>query len=141
MSAMTIVVPADQVGPVRESLLARYGEVVEEIERNGDSGREAFNGEAAENPRDRLKGLEAILEQIRWSASAEVDSCSLTGPRPVLWSAVYDTVCVAAERLADLCEAYWKGSIDRTEIRVGISDVAARFDLLESLGPVERGGR
>jgi hypothetical protein len=52
----------------------------------------------------------------------------------VLWSAVYDTLCAAAEQLADDCNEYWRGVVDPDLARAGIADVSARLELLVALG-------
>lgn len=108
MSATTIQVPADQVEAIRASLIGRRGE-----------GR----------PSAEIDGL---LGQLNGAASG--GSYELTGSRSIIWSAVYDSLCLAAEQLAEECNEYWRGCTDPQAARSRIADVAARLELLVGLG-------
>jgi hypothetical protein len=111
MSEITIQVPAEHVEAIRASLARR---------RDG-SGRDAE--------------IERLLAQLSLGGRGVPAGCELTGARPVLWSAVYDSVCATAERLADECNEYWRGVVDPASIRATLGDAGARFELLAGLGP------
>ncbi|HYI99184.1 MAG TPA: hypothetical protein VEX36_05830 [Thermoleophilaceae bacterium] len=87
--------------------------------------------------RDRLGELDSLLRQI--DASDGPDSGlgvrELTGTRTALWTVVYDAACAASEQLADELNEYWRGAVTAEDTRTRIADLAARFELLESLGP------
>jgi hypothetical protein len=135
----TVVVPVEQVGALRESLLTTHAEVAEEIARLERRHRGGEEGAAAlRRARARLEALEQILSQLGWTADLVSGPREITGQRTVIWSAAYDIVCIAAERLAETCTAYWLGAIAPTEIQAGLADLGARFQLLESLGPPRR---
>jgi hypothetical protein len=110
MSETTIQVPAEHIAAIRQSLI----------------GRRSDAGSTTE--------VELLLGQIASGAACVDRSCALTGPRAVLWGAVYDALCSAAEQLADDCNEYWRGTVDPEAARVGIAAVATRLELLVGLG-------
>jgi hypothetical protein len=110
MSETTIQVPAEHIAAIRQSL----------------NGRRSDAGSTTE--------VERLLSQISSGAAGVDRSCALTGPRAVLWSAVYDALCAAAEQLADDCNEYWRGTVDPEAARAGVTAVATRLDLLVGLG-------
>jgi hypothetical protein len=110
MRATTIQIPADHVEAVRQSLLGRRGD-----------------GE-------RQDEIDRLLGQIEDGAPDGARSCELTGSRTVLWDAIYDALCVAAEQLADDCNEYWRGEIAPDSARAALAGVGARLELLVGLG-------
>jgi hypothetical protein len=140
MSLTTVLVPVEQIGAIRESLLATHGELIEEIGRlELRVAAQQDSSAALLGARKRLEGLEQILGQVGWTIEQVSAPREVTGQLTVLWSAAYDIVCSAAERLAEICTAYWLGSVAPTEVHAGMADLGARFELLESLGPPRRG--
>lgn len=113
MSATTIEVPAEHVEAIRQSLVGRHGHT------------------------DRCADVESLLAQIANAPAAR--PAALTGPRTVLWSVVYDSLCVAAEQLAEDCNEYWRGDIAPATARSRVADVGARLELLIGLGPPRHG--
>lgn len=134
MSVTTILIPVEQVDAIRESLLASHGQLVEELAQDGPRATGGVRAGAAQ-VRARLALIERLLEQIGRTPSPEPTACRLTGSRKILWSAAYDAVGIAAERLADVCGSYWRGSIAPADVHARIADLSARFELLEALGP------
>jgi hypothetical protein len=110
MSETTIEVPAEHITAIRQGLIGR----------RSDAG----------SPRD----VENLISQIADDAAGGDRPCTLTGPRVVLWSAVYDALCSGAEQLADDCNDYWRGTIDPETARAGVTAVAKRLELLIGLG-------
>lgn len=110
MSEVTIEIPAEHVEAIRRSL----------VERRSDAECE--------------EGLEGLLSQLASEAVEGPQSCALTGPRTVLWRAIYDALCSAAEQLADDCNEYWRGGIGPESVRTAIAAVGARLELLVALG-------
>jgi hypothetical protein len=107
----TIQVPAEHVEAIRQSLIGRLGDV-----RHAEE-------------------VQGLLGQIGDDDSPGIArSRTLTGSRVILWSAIYDALCAAAEQLADDCNEYWRGAIDPDRARAGIASVAARLELLVTLG-------
>lgn len=115
MSEATIQVPAEHLEAVRQGLVARR-----------------------EDP-SRRAGVERLLGQIEEAAPGTVAPRRLTGSRVLLWGAVYDALCVAAEQLADECNEYWRGVVDPDAVRATTASVGDRLELLVTLGapPVE----
>jgi hypothetical protein len=142
MSATTtVLVPVEQIDAIRESLLATHRELAEEIARLESRVRAGAGSEPAPlRARARLDALEQVLGQVGWTGEQVFTAREVTGQKHVLWSAAYDIVCIAAERLAEICTAYWLGSVAPTEIHAGLADLEARFELLESLGPLKEIG-
>jgi hypothetical protein len=110
MSATTIQVPAEHVEAIRQSLIARRDHA------------------------ERREEIDSLLGQIAGDSDG-VGPRRLSGSRAVLWNAVYDALCVAAEQLADDCNEYWRGIAGAQPARSGIADVSARLELLVGLGP------
>ena len=109
MSETTIQVPAEHLEAVREGLLGRR-----------------------EEPAHRAE-VERLLGQIASEASSEGGLHELRGSRVVLWSAVYDSLCAAAEQLAEDCNEYWR-LVDPASTRAAIATVGTRLELLVGLG-------
>ena len=110
MSATTITIPADHVEAIRRSLLGRRGD--------------------AERPDE----IDALLAQLAGGVPPDVRPRELTGSRTLLWSAVYDSLCAAAEQLADDCNEYWRGAVAADAARAAVGDVGTRLELLIGLG-------
>lgn len=110
MSETTIQVPAEHLDAIRQGLIGRR--------------------DAAERPDE----VERLLGQIARRVSGGDGPCRLTGSRAVLWSAVYDSLCTAAEQLADDCNEYWRGIVAPDSARAGIAVVSTRLELLVGLG-------
>ena len=110
MSTTTIQIPADHVEAVRQGLLGRRADPAHSDEIDG------------------------LLRQLEAGVAEGARSHELTGPRTLLWNAVYDSLCAAAEQLADDCNEYWRGEIAPDSARTAIAVVGARFDLLVGLG-------
>jgi hypothetical protein len=113
MSATTIEVPAKHIGAIRESLAGRHGHT------------------------DRRDEIDSLLAQLAKAPAAE--PAALTGSRAVLWSVIYDSLCAAAEQLAEDCNEYWRGDVTPELARTRITDVSARLELLIGLGAPPRG--
>jgi hypothetical protein len=113
MPATTIEVPPEHVETIRQSLVGRHGHA------------------------DLRTDIESLLAQI---ASAPVARpAALTGPRTVLWSVVYDALCMAAEQLAEDFNEYWRGDITPATARSRITDVSACLEILIDIGPPQPG--
>jgi hypothetical protein len=111
MSETTIRVPSEHIEAIRRSLDGQRGE--------GAS---------------RADEIESLLDQIGGGATDDTQPRVLVGSRAVLWSAVYDSLCAAAEQLADDLNEYWRGAIDPEPARARVAAVAARLELLLALG-------
>ncbi len=108
MSEITIQVPAEHLDAIRAGL----------------TGQPAGCGEARR-----------LLAQLPSQGSAGDGPRELTGSRAVLWAAAYDALCTTAERLAEDCNEYWRGTIDSETIAAASRSLQARFELLAALGP------
>lgn len=114
MSEVTIEIPVDHAEAIRRSLLARRDD--------------------AESP-DEIDDLLAQLAE----RTARVGSLPISGSRRLLWNVVYDTLCSAAEQLAEDCNEYWRGTVTADSARAAVTDVSTRLDLLIGLGAPPRG--
>ena len=108
MSETTIQIPAEHVEAIRQGLTGRRGDA------------------------RHAKEIEACWARSRVAPRAAPHA--LTGSRAVLWGAVYDALCAAAERLAEDCNEYWRGAVDPGAARAAVTGVAARLELLVGLG-------
>lgn len=112
MSATTTIqVPAELVDAICRSLI--------------DQRRDA----------ERREEIDGLLEQLADPTTVGDPSYPLSGSRRLLWSAVYDTLCAAAEQLAEDCNEYWRGGIAADDLRAAIVRVDSRYELLLDLGP------
>jgi hypothetical protein len=110
MSETTIRVPQEHVEAIRRSL----------------NGQRDEAGSAEE--------IESLLDQLRGDATDDAQPCVLVGSRAVLWNAVYDSLCAAAEQLAEDFNEYWRGAVEPEAARARVAAVAARLELLVALG-------
>jgi hypothetical protein len=110
MSEAKIRVPPEHVEAIRRSLEGQRGEA----------------GCAEE--------IESLLGQIGGHATDGAQPRVLVGARTVLWNAVYDSLCAAAEQLADDLNEYWRDAIDPEVARARVAAVATRLELLVALG-------
>ncbi len=111
MSETTIRVPREHVEAIRQSL----------------NGQRDEGGSAEE--------VESLLDQL--GVGDVTDGAQprvLVGSRAVLWNAVYDSLCAAAEQLAEDFNEYWRGAVDPEAARARVAAVAARLELLVALG-------
>jgi hypothetical protein len=109
MSTIRIQLPADHIEAFRRSLLGRRGD--------------------AECPDE----FDDLLTQLATCAPG-TGPCEVVGPRRVLWNVVYDSLCAAAEQLAEDCNDYWRGAVAADSARGAVADVSTRLELLISLG-------
>jgi hypothetical protein len=110
MSTIRIQLPADHIEAFRRNLLSRRGD--------------------AERPDE----VDDLLIQLAACASSGTGPCELIGPRGVLWNVVYDSLCAAAEQLAEDCNDYWRGAVAADSARTAVADVGTRLELLIALG-------
>jgi hypothetical protein len=115
MSTITIQIPAGHVEALRQSLLGRRDDA------------------------ERRDEIDSLLAQIGPAAPDGAPARELTGSRTVLWGAVYDSLCAAAEQLAEDCNEYWRGEIAPDAARAAIAGIGARLELLVALGPGPEG--
>jgi hypothetical protein len=92
-------------------------------------GLDGQRGEAG-----RAEEIESLLGQIGGRATDDAEPRVLVGSRAVLWGAVYDSLCAAAEQLADDLNEYWRGAIDPESARARVAAVTVRLELLVGLG-------
>ena len=112
MSATTIQIPADHVEAIRTSLR----------DRRGDAGDEA-------------REVERLLAQFASAMPADAArDREVTGSRSVLWTAVYDVLCAAAEQLAEDCNDYCRGAVAPDSARAAVARVGTSLELLIALG-------
>lgn len=110
MSETTIEIPADHVEAICRSLLARRSD--------------------ADSPNE----IDDLLDQLASSASRGHGPRELTGSPALLWAVVYDSLCLAAEQLAEECNEYWRGTVAPDSARAAVTRVGARLELLIELG-------
>jgi hypothetical protein len=138
MSVMTIQISNEHVEAIRESLLTARRALEEQLSSPDDrTSTVAEQAVLDASARDRLGELDSLLSQIDASDRPDprLDMRELTGTRAALWTVIYDAACAASERLAEELNEYWRGTVEADDTRVRIAELAARFELLESLGP------
>jgi hypothetical protein len=131
MAHLSVDVPAALVPPLRESAVLLYQATAESlhlslrglVERGGSI-------EEIREHRARLARLDAVLNQVGWSGTAESPPITLTAPREVLHDVLYGALLDAGERLAEAYGSSWRGEVDVTSVRGLAGEVIALDRLL-----------
>ena len=131
MAHLSVDVPAALVAPLRESAVLLYQATAESLHLSlrGLVERRGPLEEITEH-RARLARLDAVLNQLGWSAAAEPRPTSLTAPREVLHDVVYGALLDAGERLAEAYGSSWRGEVDVTSVRALAGEVISLDRLL-----------
>jgi hypothetical protein len=118
MTRGTIHIPIEHIGALRESLEANR--------------QDLSHQPIGPNRPQRLTEIDALLQQLDVSGGG--NERSVSGARDLLWRAAYDALCSAAEGIAADCNDLWRGRITLVDIRIALTRLEGRIDLLESLG-------
>jgi hypothetical protein len=149
MARVSMEVPAELVGPVRETVLLLYQATAESLQlslRAHSEGRGSLE-EVAEH-RARLAQLDELAGSLGWHAEARSGEPRPGGPAPpsaarqlsapaeLLHDAFYGALIDAGERLAVTASSAWRGELPLERVQEAAAEVLALhrlLGLLESL--------
>lgn len=131
MTRVSVEVPAELTGPVRETVLLLY-EATAESARLAVKARTEGRGslEEVDVHRARLAELDDLLAAL--DAAGPV---SVTAPRDLLHDALYGALIDAGERLAVASDRAWRGELPLERVREAAEAVLAIDGVLRALGP------
>jgi hypothetical protein len=147
MERVSVEVPSELVGPVRETVLLLYEATLESLQlslRAHAEGRGPLDQVGLDAQRERLAQLDELAGSLGWerASSGEPDSGSgarqLDAPADLLHDAFYGALIDAGERLAVTASTSWRGELPLERVQEAAAEVLALhrlLRLLESLRP------
>ena len=129
MTRVSVEVPAELTGPIRETVLLLY-EATAESARLAVKARTDGRGSLADVDahRARLGELDDLLTALDTTGGARIDA-----PRDLLHDALYGALIDAGERLAVSSERSWRGELPLERVRAAAEEVLAIDRLLREL--------
>jgi hypothetical protein len=130
MARVSVEVPGELVGRVRETVLLLYGATAESLQvalRAHSEGR-ASPRELHEH-RLRLAQLEGLLTQL----GPPGGSRRVSAPADLLHDALYGALIDAGERLAVTASSSWRGELPLARVQEAAAEVLALHRLLRLL--------
>jgi hypothetical protein len=124
MAQVAVEVPAALAHPVRETVLLLYRAAVEALHLAlgaHDEPRAALDELVLQ--RERLRQLDAVLDQLGWPDPIGAESRTLAGPAELLADALHGALIDAGERLAVACAGSWRGEASVDSVRAAAREV------------------
>jgi hypothetical protein len=134
MARVSVEVPAELVGRVRETVALLYEATAESLHlalRAHSEGR--GSPRELHEHRVRLEQLNGLLTQLGWPAGGEPRGLDLGGPAELLHDALYGTLIDAGERLAVTASSSWRGELPLERVQEAAAEVLALHRLLRLL--------
>lgn len=131
MERVSVEVPAELVGGVRETVLLLYEATAESLQlalRAHSEGR--GSPRELHDHRVRLAQLDGLLTQLGWPAAG---SRQVSAPADLLHDALYGALIDAGERLAVTTSSSWRGEAPLERIQEAAAEVLALHRLLRLL--------
>jgi hypothetical protein len=130
MARVSVEVPAELIGPVRETVLLLYQATAESLQlslRAHSEGRGSLE-EVGEH-RARLAQLDELTAGLGWQPGTR----TLSGPAELLHDAFYGALIDAGERLAVTASNAWRGELPLQRVQEAAAEVLALHRLLRVL--------
>jgi hypothetical protein len=142
MERVSVEVPSELVGPVRETVLLLYQATAESLQlslRAHSEGRGSLEELAAH--RARLSQLDELAGSLGWgparpgppAAAAPSGPRRLSAPADLLHDAFYGALIDAGERLAVTASRSWRGELPLERVQEAAAEVLALHRLLRLL--------
>jgi hypothetical protein len=131
MARVSVEVPAELVGRVRETVLLLYEATTESLHlalRAHSEGR--GSPRELHDHRVRLAQLDGLLTQLGFQAGGEPRCLELSGPPELIHDALYGTLIDAGERLAVTTTSAWRGELPLERVQEAAAEVLALHKLL-----------
>jgi hypothetical protein len=136
MAQVAVEVPAVLVHPLGETVLLLYRAALEALHLAfGSQDEPQASLEEVVRQRDRLRQVDALLDQLGWPAPAGREGRRLVAPADLLADALHGALIDAGERLAVACAGSWRGEASPDSVRAAAREV---IDLDRLLREVER---
>jgi hypothetical protein len=138
MARVSVEVPSELVGPVRETVMLLYQATAESLQISLQAhaeGRGSLEEVAAH--RDRLAELDELAASLGWRADRP--GASQPGPRrlnasaELLHDAFYGALLDAGERLSTTVDRAWRGELPLERVQEAAAEVLALHRLLRLL--------
>jgi hypothetical protein len=132
MARVSVEVPSELVGPVRETVLLLYQATVESLQlslRAHSEGRGSL--EEVGLHRERLAQLDELAGSLGWEAGP--GTRQLSAPAELLHDAFYGALIDAGERLAVTASRTWRGELPLERVQEAAAEVLALHRLLRLL--------
>jgi hypothetical protein len=129
MAQVAVEVPAVLVPALRETVLLLYRAALEAL-------HSAFGDDPLEEvarQRERVRRLDALLDELGWPAPPGADARRLAGHADLIRDALHGALIDAGERLAVACEAGWRGEASEQSVRSAAREVIELDRLLRGL--------
>lgn len=130
MARVSVEVPSELVGPVRETVLLLYQATAESLQlslRAHSEGRGSL--EQVGLHRERLAQLDELAASLGWATGAR----ELSAPAELLHDAFYGALIDAGERLAVSASSSWRGELPLERVQEAAAEVLALHRLLRLL--------
>jgi hypothetical protein len=141
MARVSVEVPSELVGPVRETVLLLYQATAESLQlslRAHAEGRGSLEEVAAH--RARLAELDALAASLGWRAgrpgrpaAAPPGRRRLSASAELLHDAFYGALIDAGERLSTTVDRAWRGELPLKRVQEAAAEVLALHRLLRLL--------
>ena len=141
MARVSVEVPSELVGPIRETVLLLYETTAESLQlslRAHSEGRGSLEELGAH--RARLAELDALAGSLGWRAGrpgrpteAASGSRQLSAPAELLHDAFYGALIDAGERLSMTVDRAWRGEVALERVQEAAAEVLALHRLLRLL--------
>jgi hypothetical protein len=145
MTRVSVEVPAELVGPVRETVLLLYQATAESLHQALESRADGHaEVEEAHSHRLRIDELDDLARELVGRLAGGEQAVRLTASRDLLHDMLYGALLDAGERLADASGRSWRGELPAARIEAAAEEVLAlhrMLGLLESdpAGPSQSG--
>ncbi len=130
MARVSVEVPSELVGPVRETVLLLYQATAESLQlslRAHSEGRGSL--EQVGPHRERLAQLDELVGSLGWATGGR----KLSAPAELLHDAFYGALIDAGERLAVTASSSWRGELPLERVQEAAAEVLALHRLLRLL--------
>ena len=129
MARVSVEVPAELVGTIRETVLLLYQATAQSLHaalrtRAGDEALGEIHAHRA-----RLDKLDKLVRSL----GEGEDAVGLSAPRDLLHDMLYGALIDAGERLAETSNRCWRGELPLERVHHGAEEVLALGALLRSL--------
>jgi hypothetical protein len=131
MAHLTLAVPAALVPPLRDSVVLLYGASTEGLHLELQALAERRGSpDDLRAQRRRQRGLDELLDQLRWPDAPPPGELELHGPAELLGDALYGALIDSGERLSTACSASWSGEATLEDVAAAAEEVMALDRLL-----------
>jgi hypothetical protein len=129
MARVSVEVPAELVGPIRETVLLLYQASAESLhlalkERGSPEDLRVYRARLGE------------LEELTCRLEAAEGATTVSAPRDLLHDTLYGALIDAGERLAETSDRCWRGELPLERVREAAEEVLALDRLLRELDGV-----